>query len=108
MALDFGTGGGRCLLVSVDGKRQHRAHSEWAFEMPPETDPQRGSFEPDQAWGVLAAASRAAISKAGISAAQVIGVSTTSVRGGFVLLDPSGREIWTAGRQRLPPGPGVG
>jgi len=94
MALDFGTGAGRCVVISVDGKEHYSAYHEWAFDAPRNAQPGGFSFDPGKFWQVLGQVSREAMQKGGIRAEQVVAVSTTSLREGFVLLDAAGEEIW--------------
>ncbi len=46
MALDFGTGAGRCVVISVDGKEHYSAYHEWAFDAPRNAQPGGFSFDP--------------------------------------------------------------
>lgn len=94
MALDVGTGAGRAVLVDVEGREIYSGYQEWTFDYPPDAQPGGVSFDPNRFWQVLGSASRQAMAKAGISADQVVGVSSTSLREGFVLLDKQGKEIW--------------
>lgn len=93
MALDAGTGAGRCFLISTDGRKAYSAYREWHFEPVPGN--QMGlDFKPDYFWDVLAGVIQEAMHKAGITASQVVGVSSTSMREGCVFLDPEGKEVY--------------
>ncbi len=94
MALDFGTGAGRCVLAEVSGQETHTGYIEWAFDAPPDAQPGGFSFDPEHFWAVLGDASRQAMRRGGVRPEQVIAVSTTALREGFVLLDEAGKEIW--------------
>ncbi|MFM7143997.1 MAG: hypothetical protein ACKO2K_19000, partial [Alphaproteobacteria bacterium] len=56
-ALDFGTGGGKCMLVDARGRCLAVAREPWAYREEP-VEPSgftRGySFDPDAFWAVLA------------------------------------------------------
>ncbi len=94
MALDAGSGAGRCVLVSVDGKKVHTAYQEWGYFSPPGLGMMAVEFDPSQFWRVFSEVSRQAIAKAGIQPEQVLAVSSTSQREGIVLLDENGLEIY--------------
>jgi sugar (pentulose or hexulose) kinase len=94
MVLDFGTGAGRCSLVEVGGREHYSAQQEWFFEAPPDAQPGGFCFDPQKFWQVLGGTAKAALARGGIKPSQVIAVSGTSIREGFVLLDRSGQEIF--------------
>jgi autoinducer 2 (AI-2) kinase len=94
MALDAGSGAGRCVLMSLDGKRVFSAYQEWGYTSPPGLGMMAVEFDPAQFWKIFAQVSRQAIAKAGIQPEQVVAVSSTSQREGIVLLDEKGAEIY--------------
>ena len=94
MILDFGTGAGRCSLVEIAGKEHIAAHREWFFDAPADAQPGGFSFDPDKFWRILGETAREAMARGGVKPAQIIAVSATSIREGFVLLDRAGREIF--------------
>ena len=94
MALDFGTGAGRCFLIEIGGQESYSAYSEWAFDAPLEAQPGGFSFDPDAFWHTLGQTAQAAMKRGGVQATQIAAVSSTSLREGFVLLDDSGKEIF--------------
>jgi sugar (pentulose or hexulose) kinase len=94
MVLDFGTGAGRCSLVEVGGQRNYAAQQEWGFDSPPEAQPGGFSFPPERFWQILGGTAKAAMMRGDIRPSQIVAVSATSIREGFVLLDVNGREIF--------------
>ena len=94
MALDAGTGAGRCFLVSLDGRQSFDKYQEWQYEFPAEVQPGGAEFDPDVFWGIFAGLIRRTLAESGVSPEQVVGVSSTSQREGIVLLDEDGRELY--------------
>lgn len=94
MALDAGTGAGRCFLISTDGKKAYSAYQEWLYDYPEEAGGMGVQFNPDVFWGIMAGTVRQAMQKAGIKGEQVVGVSSTSQREGCVFLDENGKELY--------------
>ncbi len=94
MALDFGTGAGRCYLISVDGQQSFEQYSEWEYSYPPEAQPGGSEFNAEEFWDILSNLIRRTIKKAGIDPAQIIAVSSTSQREGVVFLDKNGKELY--------------
>jgi len=54
LSLDFGTGAGRCYLISIDGEVSFEEYHEWAYEYPEEAQPGGSEFDANQFWGILA------------------------------------------------------
>src|SRR5579871_5813134 len=94
LALDAGSGSGRSVLVSVDGRDCHVASRDWEYEYEPEHGPMACHFDPERFWNVLAGTVREVLAKAGVEASQIMAVSTTSQREGCVLLDRRGCELY--------------
>ena len=94
MALDAGSGAGRCFLIDTEGKKAFSAYREWAPRPIPDLGPLALSFDPEYYWKCLADAAREAMAKAGIRPEQVIAVSSTSQREGAVFLDKGGHELY--------------
>lgn len=94
MALDAGSGAGRCALVSLDGGKVVTAYQEWGYTTPPGLGMMTVEFDPDQFWKIFSQVIGQAIDKAGIKPEQVVAVSSTSQREGIVLLDENGKEIY--------------
>jgi len=100
-ALDAGTGAGRCLIIDTEGQHVSSAYREWSYTAPEDALALGVEFDPDSFWRTLADATRDAMAKAGICADDVIAVSTTSMREGFVLLDNRGKEIFSVPNRDL-------
>ena len=94
LAFDAGTGAGRCVLISQDGKKIYSTYQEWSYIPTSQPGSMGISFDPDQFWGIFGNLSKQAIKAAGIKAEQIIGVSSTSMREGCVFFDESGKEIY--------------
>jgi len=94
MALDAGTGAGRCLIVDTEGKRAFSAYKEWKYTQPSDAGPYGQAFDPDHFWRCLADSARQALAKANIRPEQIVAVSSTSQRVGGVFLDEDGRELY--------------
>ena len=94
LSLDFGTGAGRCYLISTDGQSHFEEYQEWTYEYPAEAQPGGSEFDAQAFWQILAGLIRKALHKAGISGADVLGISSTSQREGMVFLDKDGGELY--------------
>lgn len=94
MALDFGTGAGRCYLISTDGRHSFDQYAEWEYNYPPEAQPGGSEFDAQKFWGILADLIKGSIQKSGIDASQIVAVSSTSHREGVVFLDRDGNELY--------------
>lgn len=94
MALDFGTGAGRCFLVSLDGEECHEQYQEWSYQYPEEAQPGGSEFDPEKFWEIFSRLIRSTLQNSGVRASQIAGVSSTSQREGVVLLDAAGQELY--------------
>lgn len=94
LALDAGTSGGRCLIVTLEGELAGLAYQRWSYHMPEELAPLGREFDPAAFWQVICQLVRQALKEAGLSAADVVGVSATSQREGVIFLDKAGRELY--------------
>jgi len=93
MTLDAGSGSGRAVLFDSNGKEVSFAQKEWLPKTIPEY-PGSYVFDTTEAWEFLGICVREALEKGKVDPAQVVGVSATSQREGFVLYDKNGKEIW--------------
>jgi autoinducer 2 (AI-2) kinase len=97
LALDYGTGGGKCAIFDAEGRCVACVREPWSYT---EVDLGEGSmgrgysFEPDAFWSALTRCTRSALEKSGLDPAAIAGVSTTAQRLGTVFLDAQGREIY--------------
>ncbi|HIH88275.1 TPA: hypothetical protein HA344_03580, partial [Candidatus Bathyarchaeota archaeon] len=83
MAIDCGSGGVKCFLVDTSGRIASQAGVEW----------DRDDWNTDIGWRAVKKVIRKTLTGARIDPSDVKGVSTTSMREEFVLLDKHGKEI---------------
>ena len=93
MTLDAGSGSGRAVIFDSDGNEISFSQREWLPISLPEF-PGAYSFDTKNAWESLALCIQDAMKKGNVDPADVIGVSATSQREGFVLYDDQGKELW--------------
>lgn len=97
LALDYGTGGGKCALFDATGRSIACVREPWTYD---ELDLGEGAmgrgyaFDPDAFWAALARCTRAALAQSGIDPSAIAGISTSAQRLGTVFLDADGREIF--------------
>lgn len=97
VALDAGTGGAKCAVFDLSGRRLAMQGERWSYTVVANRDVslvKEYSFDPDVFWQTLARCTRAALAEAGVPTKDVIGVATTSQREGCVFLDAHGRELY--------------
>ncbi len=83
MAIDCGSGGVKCFLVDTRGKIVSQAGVEW----------DRDDWNTDIGWRAIKKAIRKTLTESSVEPGEVAGISTTSMREEFVLLDKGGKEI---------------
>ncbi len=83
MAIDCGSGGVKCFLVDTEGRIASQAGVEW----------DRDEWNTDIGWRAVKKIIRKTIKASKIDPDDVKGISTTSMREEFVLLDKHGKEI---------------
>lgn len=93
LAIDAGTGSGRAVLFDAVGRELAVAAEEWWHDPEPGI-PGSMNFDCVRNWDILARCIRRCLEKAGIAAENVRGISATSMREAFVLIDDTGRELW--------------
>nr|MDO8099500.1 FGGY family carbohydrate kinase [Candidatus Njordarchaeota archaeon] len=94
LGIDFGTSGGKCLIADFKGNQLSGAFKQWWYVTPEELKPYGKEFKPDQFWQFISDAIKEALRKAKIPGSKVVGVSTSSLRQGIVLLDENGKELY--------------
>jgi len=94
MAIDAGTGAGRCAIFDGEGKEISSSYREWQYITPKELDPLGKEFDPDNFWAIICDLIREAMAKGNVSKGDIKGISSTSQREGAVFLDESGRELY--------------
>ena len=97
VALDAGTGGGKCAVFDAGGRLLASHREPWSYQVT--LDPampfvRNFAFDPDAFWAAMCRCTRTAMAAAGIDVADVAGVATTSQREGCVFLDAGGHEIY--------------
>jgi sugar (pentulose or hexulose) kinase len=94
LALDAGSGAGRCCLVDAESGHSVSSYREWNYFVPSDV-PQRGfEFDAEHFWGTLTQVTADLLVSTGVDPAHVAAVSTTGLRFGFVLLDENGKEVF--------------
>lgn len=93
LVIDAGTGGGRCLIFDDLGNLVTVAYEEWTFSTPPEI-PMGKEFDPDEFWRIICNVTKQALQNAALNPDQIQGISATSFREGFVLIDENGKELF--------------
>jgi autoinducer 2 (AI-2) kinase len=96
LAIDAGTSGCRAVVFTDEGRYLAEAGRRWS-QPPDPRYPGSAGFDPGAAWALIAESIRQSLTNAGIRGRDVRGVSAASVRGGLVLLDRAGRELWACG-----------
>lgn len=93
LTVDAGSGSGRALVFDADGTVLSIAQREWSYQPTPDA-PGGIDFPTGPSWEHVCTVIREAIAKAGIDAADIKGVTATSMREGIVLWDGDGKELW--------------
>ena len=94
MALDAGSGSGRCVLMSLDGEKLFTTKTDWHYFTPEGLPGSAFEFNPDQFWEILADTIRETLQKSNVRGEDILGVSSTSQREGIVILNQEGRELY--------------
>jgi sugar (pentulose or hexulose) kinase len=94
LAIDAGTGGCRAVVFSDEGRPLAGAGRRWTHAVDPD-QPGSVDFDTRAAWALISECVRDSL--ADVRAGDVRAVSATSVRGGFVLFDAAGDELWACG-----------
>jgi sugar (pentulose or hexulose) kinase len=97
VALDAGTGGGKCVIFDAAGKQLGAHREAWSYDLrlnPEVPFVKEFSFSAPAFWDILCRCVRTALSQAGIAPRDVVGVAATSQREGCVFLDAQGTELY--------------
>jgi autoinducer 2 (AI-2) kinase len=96
VALDYGTGGGKCAVFDAEGRCAACVREPWTYEeVVLDPDVGRGyAFAPDAFWAALARCTRRALAESGVDPGAVAGVASSAQRLGTVFLDARGREVY--------------
>jgi autoinducer 2 (AI-2) kinase len=93
MAIDLGTGSCRAIIFDELGAQVALGQREWSHATLPRF-PGSQVFDTARNWQLICECTREALSRSGLPASAIRGVSSTSMREGMVLWDAAGREIW--------------
>ena len=93
LAVDAGTGSVRAVLFTSDGAQVGCIQKEWEHS---EDSRYPGSMNFDWVhnWELACSCIQGVLGESGISAKNIVAVSTTCMREGIVLYDKDGKEIW--------------
>src|SRR5262249_42033530 len=97
IVLDAGTGGAKCGIFDVEGRRLALHREPWGYEVRANAlfpAIKEFSFDPEKFWGILCHCVRMAMEGSKIRPGEIVGIATTSQREGCVLLDAEGRELY--------------
>jgi len=94
LAIDAGTGAGRCLIIGENGKKISSSYKEWQYTTPKNLDPLGKELDPNYFWKVICNLIKEARIKGNISKKDIKGVSSTAQRQGAVFLDENGKELY--------------
>ncbi|TNG91523.1 autoinducer-2 kinase, partial [Pasteurellaceae bacterium USgator41] len=96
MALDAGTGSVRAVIFDLQGNQISSAQKEWTHLADPQI-PGSMNFDLQPNWELASECIKQSIQRANIDSAQIVAVSTCSMREGIVLYDQQQRAIWACG-----------
>ena len=97
VALDAGTGGGKCVIFDAHGAILGAHREAWTYAVHSNADipfVKEYSFDAPAFWDILCRCVRRAVAAAGLSPGAVVGVAATSQREGCVFLDARGTEVY--------------
>lgn len=93
LAIDAGTGSGRCVIFDEQGTQLAVSQQEWTHNTDPRF-PGSMEFDVEHNWRILSECIHGALNASGISAREIAGISATSMREGIVLYNNAGKELW--------------
>ncbi len=94
LSLDMGTSSLKCLIAGMDGSVKALTRKKVTYFSPEGLAPMGKEFSPDEVWQSMCQLSREALHEAGLEGEDIAAVSATSQRGGMVLIDENGRELY--------------
>ncbi len=97
VAIDAGTGSGKCLIFDREGRLQAQVGEAWSYHVTPDPEfpsVKRFAFDPEHFWSILCRCVKSALQRSGIDPACIVGVAATSQREACVFLGPDGREVY--------------
>jgi autoinducer 2 (AI-2) kinase len=96
LAVDAGTGGCRATVFTDQGQLVVEARRGWTL-VPDPRWPGSVGFDTAAAWDLITTCIRESLARAGLGGRDVRAVGTASFRGGLVLFDAAGDELWACG-----------
>lgn len=91
LALDAGTGSGRAVIFDEQGNQIASASREWTHQSEPNT-PGSMTFNRDKNWQLLVECIQEVLAQ--VPQADIVAISTTSMREGIALYDKDNQELW--------------
>ena len=95
LVLDLGTSSLKCGVYSLEGDVRTEARAPMRYSTPAGLSDFAVEFDPEETWRLACGLVRECLEEAGLRGGDVAGVCTTSQRGGFVLLDGEGGEVYS-------------
>ena len=93
IGLDLGSGSGRAVLVNSETGESYSASVAWTHPVMPGSMGFEFDLDTADIWNKISLAGRRAIKKSGAKPQDIIGVATTSMRHGIVVIDGDGNPI---------------
>jgi autoinducer-2 kinase len=93
MAIDAGTGSCRAVIFDAGGHSVGSGQREWEHLEEPGV-PGSQVFATGPNWELACACAREALAQAGVTGADIAGVSASSMREGMVVWNDRGEELW--------------
>jgi sugar (pentulose or hexulose) kinase len=97
--LDFGTGGGKCVIFDAVGQCVAVARQPWSYHTVPYEHSELTAgfaFDPHAFWTTLCGCAKRALEEADLPPDAIAAIGTTAQRLGTIFLDARGREIYAA------------
>jgi len=108
IGLDFGGGGGRCLLLDLETGSTTSSARSWQFPAAAGTGWLGYDVDLGRTWAVFAEATREAMARADAHPDEVVGIATSALRLGNVMLDAAGGAVFAVpNRDARAIGPGL-
>jgi autoinducer 2 (AI-2) kinase len=93
MTIDAGTGSVRAVIFDIDGNQIAISQREWEHKSEAGV-PNSMSFDFDVNWELTQTCIKESIQNAGINGADIVALSSSSMREGIVLYDKEGKELF--------------
>lgn len=93
LAIDAGTGSVRAVIFDQTGAQLAAAGREWQH-LPDPRFPGSMDFDVERNFGLVCDSIKEALQTAGLNSTDILAISATSMREGFVAFDAQGHELW--------------